>query len=116
MGEFILAMGMSGDPSGGGSLLTSLPFLLAIFAVMYFLMIRPQMQKQKKHEGMIQDLKKGDKIVTAGGIIGEIMRIEDDIMIIKVADNVKMRFQKQSVSMLLEAKDEGNKKAEKNKK
>ncbi len=110
MGEFILAIFVDPSAQNSGSVLTTIPFLLAIFAVMYFLIIRPQTKKQNEHKEMINTLKKGDKIVTAGGIIGDIVRIDEDIVILKVADNVKMKFQRQSISTLVESKEKTDKK------
>ena len=67
-------------PSGGGN--TLLPILFqfaAIFAIFYFLMIRPQQRQRKQHEESLRALKKGDEIVTAGGIVGEVIHIKDSV-------------------------------------
>ncbi|MDP7166452.1 MAG: preprotein translocase subunit YajC [Nitrospinota bacterium] len=87
--------------SGGDepSLLISLfPFLI-VFVIIYFLMIRPQQKKQQDHREMLSALKVGDNVV-ASGIFGEVTRIKDDVVHVKVADNVRVRFARQSITNL----------------
>lgn len=84
--------------AGEGSFLTMLvPFAL-IFAVFYFIVILPAKKQQKKKEAMIAALKKGDRIVTSGGIFGSVATVEDQSLLIKVADNVKIRVAKSAVA------------------
>lgn len=92
---------------GGSSLGFILPMVL-IFGIMYFLIFRPQAKKQKKQQAMIGALKKGDKIVTAGGIYGTIAGIKenDKTLIVKIADNVKIEIGRSSVSTV-RGKDNG---------
>lgn len=68
-----------------------LPFIL-IFAVMYFLLIRPQQKKQKQHQALLQKLKKGDKVITSGGLYGIVVKVTEKDVILEVADKVNMRF------------------------
>ncbi len=77
------------------------PFILLI-GIFYFLLIRPQQKRQKELQGMIQSLKKGDKVVTAGGILGTITSIQNDYVVIKVgdADSTKMEILKSSITGL----------------
>lgn len=93
----------SGSQQGGNPLALWMPIIL-IFAIMYFLIFRPQAKKQKLHQAMIQSLKKGDKVVTAGGIYGTIagIREKDNILIVKIADNVKIEISRSSVAKKLE--------------
>ncbi|MBN9542251.1 MAG: preprotein translocase subunit YajC [Alphaproteobacteria bacterium] len=73
--------------------------LVVIFAVMYFLVIRPQNKKQKEHHKMVNELKKGDKVVLTGGMIGIIVKVEDEkFMQVEIAQNVKVRFLKSAVA------------------
>ncbi len=72
-------------------------FLVLIFAVFYFLMIRPQRRRQKQHETMVQELQKGDKIITAGGIYGEIESIDESTIVMKVESGATVRVAKGSV-------------------
>jgi len=82
-------------------LIQSLLPLVALFGIFYFLIIRPQQKQAKQHKQMITDLKKGDKIVTNGGLIVEISKIEDDHIVVKNHDNSEMKLAKDFVSKLL---------------
>lgn len=84
---------------GSGNMLVSLlPFVL-IFAIMYFLIIRPQRQRMKKHEEMIGAVRRGDTIVTAGGIIGKVTKVIDDKEIqVELAEGVRVRIVRSMVS------------------
>jgi preprotein translocase subunit YajC len=70
-----------------------------IFVVFYFFMIRPQIKKQKDQKKFVEDLKKGDKVVTTAGIHGHIAEINDTIVTINVDNNVKIRFEKSAISL-----------------
>ena len=82
-----------------GSPLTMIIFLVLIFAVFYFLMIRPQRKRQKEHQQLVEELKRGDRVITAGGIYGVIETISEDSVVIKVESGVTMRVAKGSVSI-----------------
>ncbi len=82
----------------GGFDWTWIVFLVAIFAVFYFLLIRPQQKKQKEHEHLIEDLQKGDNVITAGGIFGRIESINDDNVVIKVESGATIRVARSSVA------------------
>ena len=99
MFEVAYAMSGSGQGQGGGSLLSFLPFILIIF-VFYFLMIRPQQKKQKVHQRMLGELRKGDKVVTSSGMFGTIVGIndKDNIVVLKIGENVKVEFLKSSIA------------------
>jgi preprotein translocase subunit YajC len=91
---------------GGGAFITSLlPFIL-IFILFYVLLILPQQRRQKKLQTMLEALKKGDRIVTSSGILGTIMNISKDTVTLQVADNVKIRVLRSSISELRK-EDEG---------
>ena len=88
------------DGTGGGAfdLLQFLPFL-AIFAVMYFLVLRPQQQRLKQHKDLVSNIRRGDTVVTAGGIIGKVTRVVDESEVqVEIADNVRVRVLKSTVS------------------
>jgi preprotein translocase subunit YajC len=95
----IAAEGTAAAVNSSSAFANFLPLIL-IFGVFYFMMIRPQIKKQKEHQDMLNNLKRGDKIVTTGGIIGSIIKIEEDIGIInlEVATNVRIRIIKSAVS------------------
>lgn len=85
----------------GGGLMGLLPFLL-IFVVFYFLLIRPQQTKMKKHREMIGSLRRGDRIVTGGGIVGRVTRVEgDNELIVEIAPDVRVRVRQATVAELM---------------
>jgi preprotein translocase subunit YajC len=85
-------------PAQGGNWFWQLSPFLLMFAVFYFLLIRPQQKKQKTRVAMLNSLKKGDKVVTIGGLHGTIMEITDDIVVLKVNDASKMTFDRSAVN------------------
>ncbi|NGZ73684.1 preprotein translocase subunit YajC [Saccharibacillus alkalitolerans] len=82
---------------GGGIIMTIIPFVFMI-AIFYFLLIRPQQKKQKQRNAMLSQLKKGDKIVTIGGLHGTILEITNDIVVLRVNDVTKMTFDRSAIS------------------
>lgn len=95
-------------PSGLGGLGGILPFVL-IFAVFYFLLIRPQQTRQKKWQAMLSNLKSGDRVTTSGGIRGTILSIKDDVLQIRVApDNIRLEVAKGAIASVV-TPDEGSK-------
>ncbi len=75
---------------------------MAIFAIAYFFLIRPQMREKKEYEKLLANLKKGDKVLTNSGIYAEVSAVkEDGVLTLKVADNVKMEFSKTAVAKVL---------------
>jgi preprotein translocase subunit YajC len=86
-------------------LISMLPIAI-IFIIFYFLLIRPQKKQQKEHAEMLSALKKNDNVVTAGGIFGTIVNIQDDVVTLRVDDNTRMKVQKSSISKLKKKKDD----------
>ena len=86
---------------GQGSAMSSLVLMALIFAVFYFIVLMPARKQQKKKEAMIASLKKGDRVVTAGGIHGTVAAVEDTVVLLKVAENVKLRVSKSAVGGVL---------------
>ena len=82
------------------TLMSMLPLLL-MFAVLYFVMIRPQMKKQKEHRAMIDALAKGDEIMTAGGLLGKVSKIGDAYIGVELASGVEVQMQRQAVVQVL---------------
>ena len=101
------ALGAPGGaaPQGGGSPFGGLFMMLVIFAIFYLILIRPQQKKMKEHKKMVEELKKGDHIVTAGGIIGMVEGTAPDKLTIKIADGVKVKITRSSVAHLLSAEE-----------
>ncbi|MGA0032956.1 MAG: preprotein translocase subunit YajC [Burkholderiales bacterium] len=84
---------------GGG--IESILLILAMFAVLYFLMIRPQMKRAKEHKAMVDGLQKGDEVVTAGGMLGRISKIDDQYVTVAVAENVEIQLQRGAIQVVL---------------
>ena len=104
--EEAFAMGPSAGADGGGGFMGAmLPFLL-MFLILYFLLIRPQQKRQKKHQVMLDELKNGDRVVTSGGLIGTVSGLKADVVVVKIADNVKVEVQRGSISKVLGKKGE----------
>ena len=82
------------------TLMSMLPLLL-MFAVLYFVMIRPQMKKQKEHRAMIDALAKGDEVVTAGGLLGKVSKIGDAYIGVELATGVEVQLQRSAVVQVL---------------
>lgn len=89
------------QPASTTSALFQMLFLGGLFVVFYFLAIRPQRKRQKEHTDMVAALAKGDEVVTSSGILGKVLKVEDDFVVLQVADNVDLKFQKVSVSTVL---------------
>lgn len=103
------AQGTGGGAGGGaGGLLSLAPFLL-IFVLFYFLLIRPQQKKQKQQQALLDALKKGDKIITTSGIWGTITNMGKDTVTIQIADNTKVKMQRENVARV-RAEDEDKEK------
>ena len=84
---------------GGGFDPTIIIFLVLIFGLMYFVMIRPQRKRQKEHQQLIEELKRGDRVITAGGIYGVIESTSEDSIVIKVESGATMRVARNSVTI-----------------
>lgn len=82
-----------------GSLGSLVPFVL-IFIIFWFLLIRPAQRRQKAHQQMLEALKRGDKVVTNGGLHGEVAAVDDGVVALKISDNVKVRVSKSAIAGL----------------
>lgn len=88
-------------PNAGGNPLASFVPIIFIFIIMYFVLFRPQMRRQKEQQRLVSSLKTGDRVVTNGGIHGLISNVKDTTVIVKVADNVKLEMEKSAISTVL---------------
>ncbi len=91
------AYAQAGQAAEPNMLVTFLP-LIAIFAIFYFLMIRPQQKKMKQHKEMVGNLRRGDKIITAGGFIGTVAKVSDDELDVEIAKDVKVRVVRSTIA------------------
>jgi preprotein translocase subunit YajC len=90
--------------AGGGDIMSSLTGMLPLvlmFVVLYFVMIRPQMKRQKEHRAMIDAIAKGDEVATAGGIIGKVTRLSEGFLHIEIASGVEVQVQRSAVAQVL---------------
>ena len=93
----------AGAAAGGMSSLMTQPLLpmVMMFVVLYFIMIRPQMKKQKEHKAMIDALGKGDEVVTSGGLLGRITKVDEQYVSVEIAGNVVVQLQRSAVIQVL---------------
>lgn len=91
---------------GGNAGMVFLVQMGLIFGIFYFLLLRPQAKQRKKHEQMLKELKKGDEIVTSGGIIGRVVHVEEDRLTLKTGDNTKLTVDRARVAAVLDVKGE----------
>lgn len=96
-----LAQG-AGGAAPGFDLISLLPLVL-IFVVFYFLLIRPQQKKMKAHREMIGALKRGDKVLTAGGIIGSVVKVEEQELLVEIAKDIRVRVARHTITDLIGA-------------
>jgi preprotein translocase subunit YajC len=87
---------------GGSSGLLGLWPIVLIFVIFYFLLIRPQQKKQKDHQKMLESIKKGDRVVTSGGVYGTVIGVKDNVVVLKIAEDVKVEFSKAAISAIVE--------------
>lgn len=92
------------SPGAGSGLLGILPFVF-IFVIMYYVMLRPQMRRQKEQARLVSALKTGDRVVTSSGIHGLISNVKDTTVIVKVADNVKLEMEKTAVTNVVKGSE-----------
>ncbi len=82
------------------SLMSMLPLVL-MFVVLYFVMIRPQMKKQKEHRTMVEALAKGDEVVTSGGVLGKVTKLGDSFLSVEISNGVEIQVQRGAVTQVL---------------
>lgn len=101
-----VVMAQTGGPEGGGmnpgaprnSMLPSFVLMLVLILIMYFMIMRPQMKKQKQVQEMLKALKVGDRVVTTGGMYGNVVGLKDDTVVLKIDDNVKVEVARHAVA------------------
>ena len=95
------AHAQTGQPPSGGGELFQIVFLVGLFVLFYFIAIRPQRKRQKEHAAMVAALSKNDEVVTSSGILGKITGLDDNYIVLNVANNVDMKFQRVHVHAVL---------------
>jgi preprotein translocase subunit YajC len=95
---FAMAPPPEGGEGGGGGLLALLPPMIMMFAIFYFILIRPQQKKQRETRKMLDDLKEGDNVITLSGIHGTVKKLKEDIVILQIAENVRIKINRSSIA------------------
>jgi preprotein translocase subunit YajC len=108
--DFAYAMAPSpgGGGNGGGGILSILPLMIGMFAIMYFLIIRPQQKQRRERETLLQAIKKGDRVVTTSGLFGTVVGLSDQTVTLKVADQVKLDFERSAIGRIVTSAKESN--------
>ena len=113
LGPVALLMGSPQGGEGGGNPIMSFLPLIAIIAIFYFLILRPQRKKQQETQKMLTALKKGDRVVTIGGVHGIIQSVKETTLIVKVDENVKLEFNRSAIaSVSSQAREEREEKSD----
>ncbi len=100
--SFLIADAYAATPAPAGGGMIEMVIMMAIFfAIMYFMIIRPQQKRAKEHKTMLDSLSKGDEVVTGGGLMGKVTAITDNYIEMSVADSVNVKVQKHAVSSVL---------------
>ncbi len=100
--------GQEPPAGGGGTIMSWLPMMLVMFAIVYFLMIRPEQKKQKDRRAMMEGIKKGDKVLSIGGIYGTVTTIKGNNLMVKIGDNTTVEMTKAAVSSVVSDKGESD--------
>jgi preprotein translocase subunit YajC len=108
--DFAYAMAPSpgGGGNGGGGIFSVLPLMIGMFAIMYFLIIRPQQKQRRERETLLQAIKKGDRVVTTSGLFGTVVGLSDQTVTLKVADQVKLDFERSAIGRIVTSAKESN--------
>ena len=99
--DILIAMAPQGGEGGSGSLISTVIMFGAIFAIFYFMIIRPQQKRAKEREKLLSNIEKGDKIVTSGGVHGTIVGLEDKTALIEIATNVKIKIERSAIGSVI---------------
>ena len=100
---FAMAPPQEGAEAGGGSILALLPPMIMMFLIFYFILIRPQQKKQKENRKMLDELKEGQNVVTLSGIHGTIKKLKDDIVVLQIDNNVRIKINRASIGVAKES-------------
>lgn len=101
MSNFALTLAAAANPNGGSAILIGILPWLAIFVIFYVLLIRPQQKRAKEHQDAVAAIKKGDEVVTGGGIRGRVTKVTDDEAEVEIAQGVRVRVVKGTLSQVL---------------
>ncbi|MFZ1731699.1 MAG: preprotein translocase subunit YajC [Bacteroidota bacterium] len=100
MTDPIIAMAGQSGEAGGGQMFSTLIFFALIFVIFYFMILRPQQKRAKERQALLESLKKGDKVVTSGGLHGKIVNVDEKTILLDVGDNLKLKFDRSAVNVI----------------
>ena len=98
--DFFISNAYAQDAAATGGLMSFLP-LIVIFAVFYFMLIRPQMKRAKDHKQLVSQLSKGDEVITNGGLLGKITDVSESFVTLELADNLQIKLQRSAVANVM---------------
>jgi len=104
--DLVLAGAFPPSGAGGNAMLTQLVFFAAIFAIFYFLLIRPQQRQKREREALLRAVKRGDRVVTTSGMHGTVTGLDDATITLRVADQTKITFDRASIGRVVEGQGE----------
>jgi len=99
--DLAYAMGPSPGNAGTGSMFVQIAFFAALFAIFYFLLIRPQQKQRRDRAAMLTSVKRGDKVVTSGGLHGTVVGVNEHTVMLKVSDQVKLEFDRSAIGRIV---------------
>ena len=106
MVDVAYAMAQSPGGGGAGSVATQVVFFAAIFAIFYFLLIRPQQKQKREREALLRAVRKGDRVVTSSGMHGTVVGLDEHTVTLKVSDQVKLQFDRAAIGRIVPAAGE----------
>jgi preprotein translocase subunit YajC len=107
MVDFAYAAALAPSGQGSGSMMVQLAFFAAIFAIFYFLLIRPQQKQKRERETMLSAVKPGDRVVMSSGLHGTVVKLSEQAVTLKVADQVRLEFDRTAIGRIVPASGEG---------
>ena len=103
--NYLIAMQPQGGANGGGGMFSTVIMFGLIILIFYFMILRPQQKKQKDRQKLLESLQKGDKIVTIGGIHGTVVGLEEKTVLVQIAENVKVKYERSAISSINRGND-----------
>ncbi len=95
------AYAQAGGPQAGPSPMANILLLVGMFVLFYFILIRPQQKRLKEHKNLVASLKKGDEVVTNGGVLGKLIEVGENFVVVQIADNVEIKVQRQAIATVM---------------
>ncbi|MBW1676536.1 MAG: preprotein translocase subunit YajC [Deltaproteobacteria bacterium] len=109
--DIVYAMGTGGGTSGEGGGFGAFAPLILMFVIFYFLLIRPQQKKQKQHRQMLGSIKKGDRVITSGGLYGRITGLTDTVVTLEISEKVRVKVGRSNIAGLAQSENPNTKKS-----